>query len=75
VIAFENGKMTKVDISQYHTEQNRRKLTKAYNDLSKLVAIEYFKTETGLVAISSMCKIVVFNTETLSTQGRNAGGG
>jgi len=74
IIAFENGKMAKVDISKYHTEQNRRKLTKAYNCLSKLVSIEYFKTETDLVLISSVGKIVVLNTQTLSTQGKNAQG-
>jgi very-short-patch-repair endonuclease len=74
IIAFENGKMAKVDLSEYHTVQNRRKLTKAYNNLSKLVSIEYYKNETDLVAISAAGKILVFNTETISTQGRNAQG-
>lgn len=74
IIAFENGKMAKVNVSEYYTIQNRRKLTKAYNSLSKLVSIEYFKNETDLVAISATGKILVFNTEIIPTQGRNAQG-
>jgi len=74
IIAFENGKLTKVNVSEYHIEQNRKKLTNAYNSLSKLISIEYFKSETDLVAISSMGKIVVFNTGTLPSQGKNAQG-
>jgi len=77
IIAFENGKIAKVNISCYATQKNRRLLTNAYSNVSKLVSIHYFDDETDLVAISTSNKVLLFNTaninakSTKTTHGKN----
>lgn len=72
---FENGKMAKVELSNYATKTNRKRLINAYSDKSPLCAIHYLESDKQLVAISDNNKALVFNTEkipvksTKNTQG------
>jgi len=67
IIAFENGKIAKVNISAYETKTARTKLANAYGQASQVVSIEYFKNDERLVVISSAQKVVVFDTVSLTT--------
>jgi len=66
IVAFENGKVGKIRIDSYRTEFNRRKLRNAYNDESRLIFIELFQDDLDLVAISSINKVMLFNTSLIN---------
>lgn len=75
LFAFENGKMAKIPLASYKTEQNRKKLLNVFNGDSKLIFLEHFDNDIDLVAISSIEKIALFNTSCVSQiQSRNAKG-
>ncbi len=75
LFCFENGKMAKVELSNYQTKNNRRRLINAYSDKSPICTVHYLENETMLVAISDNNKALCFNTEkiplksTKNTQG------
>jgi hypothetical protein len=62
IVAFENGKVAKIPVKSYQTEYNRKKLKNAFNDESELIFIEHIENDIDLVAVSSIEKIVLFNT-------------
>ena len=62
IAAFENGKVAKIAMSSYRTDYKRKKLRNAFNSDSKLVFIERFPDDIDLVTISSIKKVVLFNT-------------
>jgi DNA gyrase/topoisomerase IV subunit A len=62
IVAFENGKIAKISMSSYQTEYNRKKLKSAFNNESKLIFIELIEHDIDLVSISSIKKVVLFNT-------------
>lgn len=62
IVAFENGKVGKISMSSFKTEYKRKKLRNAFNDESKLIFIERIDTDTDLVAVSSIKKVILFNT-------------
>ena len=72
---FENGKVARVQLDAYATKTNRRKLSGAYSDRSKLVAVVHLTEETELYAASSDTRTLVFHSSLLapkstrSTQG------
>ena len=66
LFCFQNGKMTKTPLAGYQTKTNRKKLTNAFADNSPIVAVIQLHEETELVAISSIDKIMAFNTELVS---------
>ena len=66
LFCFENGKMTKVETSSYATKSNRKKLTNAYSGASPLVKMFQLSEDVDLAAISSIDKILVFNTSAIS---------
>jgi DNA gyrase subunit A len=70
LFAFENGKMSKVELAGYATKTNRKKLANAYSNLSKLVRIFYLgpEQELELVAYSSIKKVLIFNTANIATK-------
>ena len=74
ILAFENGKMAKVNLADYATQQNTRRLKNAYDNRSKLISIEQFKIESDLVAVSTAEKILVFNTGDILAKGRQSQG-
>lgn len=66
LFCYENGKMTKVPLVKYETKQNRKKLTNALSDVAPVVAVITLKEETDIVAVSSIGKVVAFNTALVS---------
>jgi DNA gyrase/topoisomerase IV subunit A len=66
VVAFENGKIAKISMSSYQTDYNRKKLKNAYNDESRLIFIERIDHDIDLVAVSSINKVVLFNTSQIN---------
>lgn len=62
IAAYENGKMAKISMSAFRTDYKRKKLRSAYNSDSRLVFIERFSDDIDLVTISSIRKVVLFNT-------------
>lgn len=75
LFCFENGKMAKVELSNYATKTNRKKLINAYSDKVPVCAMHFIPEDTTFVAISDNNKALCFNTEkiplksTKSTQG------
>lgn len=66
LFCFENGKMTKTPLEGYATKTNRKKLTNAYSSASKIVAVIQLEEDEDLVAVSSIDKVMAFNSELVS---------
>jgi superfamily I DNA and/or RNA helicase/very-short-patch-repair endonuclease/DNA-directed RNA polymerase subunit L len=66
IVAFENGKVAKITLKSYQTEYNRKKLKNAFNNESKLIFIEHVKDDIDLVTVSSINKIILFNTSQIN---------
>jgi len=62
IVAFENGKMGKISLKSFETEYARKKLKGAFNSESRLIFIELIEHDIDLVAMSSIKKVVLFNT-------------
>jgi len=69
IAAFENGKVAKINFSSYETETKRKKLNSAYGNESKLIFIEHIIDDIDLVALSSINKVVLFNTSQINPVG------
>ena len=75
IFFFENGKAARVELSGYATKLNRKKLTGAYSDKSKVVRILPIYEEMDLAVVSTDGRALIFNTALLapkttrSTQG------
>ncbi len=75
LFCFENGKIAKVELSNYATKTNRKKLINAYSDKVPVCTMHYIAEDTVFVAISDNNKALAFNTEkippksTKNTQG------
>lgn len=63
---YENGKGAKIEMSSYATKTNRKKLANAYFSGSPLVKIMFAAEDTDLVAVSSIKKVLIFNTEAIN---------
>ena len=66
IVAFENGRVGKILLSSYQTEFNRKKLKNAFNDESKLIFIKHIENDIDLVVLSSINKVVLFNTSQIN---------
>jgi DNA gyrase/topoisomerase IV subunit A len=62
IVAFENGKVAKISMESFKTDYNRKKLKNAFNSESGLIFIELIDHDIDLVALSSIKKVVLFNT-------------
>ena len=62
---FENGKVAKVPLSAYETKTNRKKLTGAYSDKSKLVKALALDTDAQMVVYSTDGRAAIFSTAQL----------
>lgn len=65
LFVFENGKVAKVPLSAYETKTNRKKLTNAYSEKSKLVDIFFICEHADLMLRSSNGRMIIFNTAML----------
>ena len=75
LFAFENGKMAKVELSNYKTKTNRKKLIGAYSDKSPICSALFLEEDTEIVSFADNNKVIAVNTKkiplksTKSTQG------
>ena len=69
IVAFENGKIGKISMDSYQTEYARKKLKNAFNNESRLLFIELIESDIDLVAISSIKKVILFNTAQINPVG------
>ncbi|HEX2969868.1 MAG TPA: hypothetical protein VHO46_12280 [Bacteroidales bacterium] len=69
IAAFGNGKVAKISMSGFKTEFKRKKLKNAFNDESPLVFIERIDSDVDLVAVSSINKVILFNTSHINPVG------
>ena len=69
IVAFENGKIGKITMDSFQTEYARKKLKNAFNNKSRLIFIELIEHDIDLVAMSSIRKVVVFNTSLINPVG------
>jgi DNA gyrase/topoisomerase IV subunit A len=75
IVAFENGKIGKINMNSYSTEHQRKKLRNAFNNESKLIFIERIDEDIDLVTESNIKKVVLFNTVLINPVGsRNTKG-
>ena len=66
IAAFENGKIGKISMKGFQTEYNRKKLKNAFNSESRLIFIELIEHDIDLVAVSSIKKVILFNTSQIN---------
>ena len=75
LFAFANGKMAKVELSNYQTKSNRKKLIGAYSDKSEIRSIIWIHEDCEVVTFADNNKVVAVDTaliplkSTKSTQG------
>jgi very-short-patch-repair endonuclease len=69
IAAFQNGKAGKISMTSFQTEHNRKKLKNAFNEESKLIFIEHIDNDIDIVALSSINKVVLFNTSKINPVG------
>ncbi len=62
LFAFENGKIAKVELSNYYTKSNRKKLIGAYSDKSPVVSILHITGESDIIAMSDNNRVLFVNT-------------
>lgn len=65
IFAFNNGKISKIQMTSYQTKVNRKRLINAYNNKATLIFISYILKETDLLAIRDDDKALLFSTEIL----------
>src|SRR5690606_11861968 len=66
-IGFEDGKVAKIDLSAYETKQNRAMLKNAYAD-KKALYFNHIENDIDVVAVSSIDKVLVFNTSMINSK-------
>ena len=75
LFTFANGKMAKVELKNYETKTNRKKLINAYSAKSSIVDITFMPEDKDIVIITENNRVLTINTKliplktTKSTQG------
>jgi DNA gyrase/topoisomerase IV subunit A len=69
IVAFENGKIGKITMDSFQTDYVRKKLKNAFNSESRLIFIEHIENDIDLVTLSSIKKVVLFNTSLINAVG------
>ncbi len=60
---FENGKGVRVPLISYQTKTNRRKLTGAYSDASRIIAAIYLPAPTTVLLASNTHRAMIIKTD------------
>ena len=68
IFVFENGKMAKVEMNQYMTKTNRKKLINAYSDKSPLIGAFYVKEESDILIENINGRKLIVNTSALNAK-------
>ncbi len=66
VFGFENGKAAKVELSNYATKTNRKKLVGAYSDKAPIASIRFIESDCDLVAYSDTDRAIVVYSEKIA---------
>lgn len=67
IVGFDDGKVAKIELSAYKTKQNRGMLKNAYADKNAIYFNHIFE-DIDLVAISSIDKVLLFNTSMINSK-------
>ena len=67
IIGFDDGKVAKIELSAYETKQNRSMLKNAYAD-KNAIFFQIITDDVDVMAISSINKVVVFNTSMINSK-------
>lgn len=62
LFGFENGKAAKIELKNYETKTNRKKLINAYSDASPLVSALYLPEDADIFCETSNSKMMVFSS-------------
>ncbi len=62
---FENGKVAKVPLSAYETKTNRKKLTGAFSDKSRVVKIMALESDAQVAMYATDGRVMIFSTADL----------
>ncbi len=65
IFGFENGKMAKVELANYYTKTNRKKLIGAYSDKSPVCDIRHITEECDLMLFGNNDRALCVNTESI----------
>ena len=68
IFVYENGKVAKVEMSQYDTKTRRKKLLKAYSDKAPLAGAIYVEEDKDLVLTASSGRMLLLNTGVLAAK-------
>ncbi len=66
MFAFENGKIAKVPLKSYETKTNRKKLTAAFYEKTRVTDMRFLPQDAELVAFSDANKVLVFDTSKIA---------
>lgn len=67
LIGYEDGKVAKVSVKAYETKQNRKILKNAYAN-KKAIFFKHIHEDIDLVAVSSIDKVLLFNTSMINSK-------
>ena len=68
IFVYENGKVAKVEMSQYDTKTRRKKLLTAYSDKAPLAGAIYVEEDKDLVLTASSGRMLLLNTGVLAAK-------
>ena len=68
IFVYENGKVAKVEMSQYDTKTRRKKLLKAYSDKSPLAGAIYVEEDKDIILTASSGRMLLLNTAVLAAK-------
>mgnify|MGYP002553397433 CR=1 FL=1 len=68
LFVFDNGRISKVDLSSYATKQNRKKLINAYCDKYKLLKIIHLTEEKEILLKASNGRVLLVSTAMILTK-------
>ncbi len=74
LFGYENGKVSKTELSSYATKTNRKKLLAAYNDKSPLVNALFIDNDCDILLRTTGGKVLIFNSEAVPAKTRSSQG-
>lgn len=75
LFAYENGKISKIEMSAYETKTFRKKLVNAYSGKSPLTSALYIPQDRDVVLIRDYDKAMIINTELIPQKQTKSSGG
>ncbi|MGN1317453.1 MAG: DNA gyrase subunit A [Lachnospirales bacterium] len=75
LFAYENGKVSKIEMSAYQTKVNRKKLINAYSNKSNLVGIMYIPNDLDILLVRDNDKAMLINSELIPLKLTKSSGG